>query len=151
MFTQIQTEMDLLVVEIEKILDQIATLRANENNSNIYIEYGGRLIGLTEAISKIRQTQLKINQHIADILRNTTDGNYLMKLDLLEDENSVLQDKIAILKEELEKYTKFKRTNKTNIPISADCLKELSEDEIDTIIEDAYCNDISYEGDDEEE
>lgn len=149
MFTQIQVEMDLLITKIEKILDYIAGLRASENNSNIYIEYGGRLIGLTESIAEIRQTQTKINAHIADILKNTTDGNYLTKLQLLEDENVVLQDKINILQEELKSYTRIKNINKSNLPV--DCLKELSEEEIDNKIREEYLNDDLEGYNDEEE
>lgn len=151
MFTQIQVEMDLLITEIEKVMDIVAEVRANEHNANIYIEYGGRLIGLTEAETKIRQTQTKINAHIANIVKNTTDGNYLMKVDLLEDENAVLQDKINLLQEELAKYTRAKRVNKSNLDIQDDCLRELSSEEIDNKINEAYMDNYIEVYEDEED
>lgn len=143
MFTQIQTELELLVVAIEKIIDYITALRSSEANPNLYTEYGGRLIGLTEALKEIKKTKINVNEHIIDILKNTTDGNYVAKLGILEDENRVLRDKVYILNEDLKKYNNLKKGKKQNK--SLDCLKELSESEIDKKIEDKYLENDEYE------
>jgi len=139
LFTQITTEMDLLTVEIEKIMDEIANARANEYNPNLFNEFGGRLIGLTEALAEIRKTQVNINDHIIDILKNTADGNYVEKLGVIEDENIVLRNKIYLLEKDLQKYDTIKKNKLAGTP--PDCLKELSHEEITKKIDDAYDSD----------
>ena len=139
MFTQITTEMDLLTVEIEKIMDEVANARANEYNPNLFNEFGGRLIGLTEALAEIRKTQVNINDHIIDILKNTADGNYVEKLGVIEDENIVLRNKIYLLEKDLQKYDTIKKNKLAGTP--PDCLKELSHEEITKKIDDAYDSD----------
>lgn len=123
MFTQITTEMELLTVEIEKIMDNVANARANEYNPNLFNEFGGRLIGLTESLAEIRKTQIHINDHIADIIKNTADGNYVEKLGVIEDENRVLRDKIYLLEKDLQKYDTLRKNKLAGTP--PDCLKEL--------------------------
>ena len=143
MFTQIQTEMEILIAEVNKVMDYVASMRAVENNPNVYAELGGRLIGHTEILSKIRHTQFQIDEHIKDIIRNTADGNFVDKLDILEEENILLNRKIDLLKDELQKY-KQGRINANNLP--AECLKELSEQEIDNKIDEVYeRDDYDYE------
>ena len=154
MFTQITTEMDLLTVEIEKIMDEVANARANEYNPNLFNEFGGRLIGLTEALAEIRKTQVNINDHIIDILKNTADGNYVEKLGVIEDENIVLRNKIYLLEKDLQKYDTLRKNKLAGTP--PDCLKELSHEEITKKIDDAYNSDADIEeeyfdeGDEEE-
>lgn len=131
--------MDLLTVEIEKIMDEIANARANEYNPNLFNEFGGRLIGLTEALAEIRKTQVNINDHIIDILKNTADGNYVEKLGVIEDENIVLRNKIYLLEKDLQKYDTIKKNKLAGTP--PDCLKELSHEEITKKIDDAYDSD----------
>ena len=118
MFTQITTELDLLVVAIEKEIEFVDALRQNEHNSNVYIEDGGRLVGLTEALAEVRQTQLKINEHIIELLKNTTDGNYVAKMGVLEKKNEVLTQEISLLQQELKRY-------KTK-PVDSEWFRELS-------------------------
>ena len=145
MFTQITTELDLLVVAIEKEIEFVDALRQNEHNSNVYIEDGGRLVGLTEALAEVRQTQLKINEHIIEILKNTTDGNYVAKMGVLEKKNEVLTQEISLLQQELKRY-KIK-------PVDSECFREFSSEEIDQKILDKYeegCE-IVYEDDDGED
>lgn len=149
MFSQIQIEMDKLVINLEKTADYIAGLRQNEYNPNVYAEYGGRLIGITESLSEIRKAQIHINDHIIDILKNTTDGNYVAKLNLLIDENDLLRDKVELLEEDLKKYHTL-RKDKEPAPI----MKELSEEEIDKIIDEEIDKDLDieyFEYDDSEE
>lgn len=154
MFTQITTEMELLTVEIEKIMDNVANARANEYNPNLFNEFGGRLIGLTESLAEIRKTQIHINDHIADIIKNTADGNYVEKLGVIEDENRVLRDKIYLLEKDLQKYDALRKNKLAGTP--PDCLKELSHEEITKKIDDAYNSDADIEeeyfdeGDEEE-
>lgn len=131
--------MDLLTVEIEKIMDEVANARANEYNPNLFNEFGGRLIGLTEALAEIRKTQVNINDHIIDILKNTADGNYVEKLGVIEDENIVLRNKIYLLEKDLQKYDTIKKNKLAGTP--PDCLKELSHEEITKKIDDAYDGD----------
>ena len=131
--------MDLLTVEIEKIMDEVANARANEYNPNLFNEFGGRLIGLTEALAEIRKTQVNINDHIIDILKNTADGNYVEKLGVIEDENIVLRNKIYLLEKDLQKYDTIKKNKLAGTP--PDCLKELSHEEITKKIDDAYDSD----------
>ena len=145
MFTQITTELDLLVVAIEKEIEFVDALRQNEHNSNVYIEDGGRLVGLTEALAEVRQTQLKINEHIIEILKNTTDGNYVAKMGVLEKKNEVLTQEISLLQQELKRY-KIK-------PVDSECFREFSSEEIDQKILDKYeegCE-IVYEDDEGED
>lgn len=104
MFTQITTSIDLLKVEIEKELEYISMMRLNEQNPNMFAEYGGRTISLTWALQEINKTQLDINEHITDILKNTTDGNYIAKMGVLEDENRVLRDKVYLLEQDIKRY-----------------------------------------------
>lgn len=143
MFTQIETELDLLIATIEKKIDYIASLRMDAINPNIYAEHGGRLIGLTEAIDEIKNTRAIISSHIVDVLKNTTDGNYISKLDVLEDENRVLRDKIYLLQQDIEKIKEIKAKNLSNTPVN--CLRELREDEINQKIEDKYNEDMEDE------
>lgn len=145
MFTQITTELDLLVVAIEKEIEFVDALRQNEHNSNVYIEDGGRLVGLTEALAEVRQTQLKINEHIIEILKNTTDGNYVAKMGVLEKKNEVLTQEISLLQQELKRY-------KTK-PVDSECFREFSSEEIDQKILDKYEEDcdIVYEDDEGED
>ena len=131
--------MDLLTVEIEKIMDEVANARANEYNPNLFNEFGGRLIGLTEALAEIIKTQVNINDHIIDILKNTADGNYVEKLGVIEDENIVLRNKIYLLEKDLQKYDTIKKNKLAGTP--PDCLKELSHEEITKKIDDAYDSD----------
>lgn len=145
MFSQIKLEMDLLIVNIEKEMDYIARLRQIEHNSNTYIEQGGRLIGLTTALEEVKKSQRNIDNHIDEILKNTTDGNYFEKLGVLEDENAVLRNKNYILSQELKKYNRLKNQKTENTP---ECLKELTEEEIDNIITEAYESDIDDIDDD---
>ena len=154
MFTQITTEMELLTVEIEKIMDNVANARANEYNPNLFNEFGGRLIGLTESLAEIRKTQIHINDRIADIIKNTADGNYVEKLGVIEDENRVLRDKIYLLEKDLQKYDTLRKNKLAGTP--PDCLKELSHEEITKKIDDAYNSDADieeeyFDEDDEEE
>ena len=147
--------MELLTVEIEKIMDNVANARANEYNPNLFNEFGGRLIGLTESLAEIRKTQIHINDHIADIIKNTADGNYVEKLGVIEDENRVLRDKIYLLEKDLQKYDTLRKNKLAGTP--PDCLKELSHEEITKKIDDAYNSDADIEeeyfdeGDEEEE
>lgn len=145
--------MDLLTVEIEKIMDEVANARANEYNPNLFNEFGGRLIGLTEALAEIRKTQVNINDHIIDILKNTADGNYVEKLGVIEDENIVLRNKIYLLEKDLQKYDTIKKNKLAGTP--PDCLKELSHEEITKKIDDAYDSDenlgLTNDEDDDEE
>ena len=128
MFSQIQTEIDLLIVAIEKEIEYISLIRTNEHNPNLFAEYGGRTIGLTYALTEIHKTQNKINEHISDILKNTTDGNYIAKLGVLEDENRVLRDKIYLLEQDLKKYIKMQKRN-SDSEQHPECFKEYTEDE----------------------
>ena len=142
--------MELLTVEIEKIMDNVA----NEYNPNLFNEFGGRLIGLTESLAEIRKTQIHINDHIADIIKNTADGNYVEKLGVIEDENRVLRDKIYLLEKYLQKYDTLRKNKLAGTP--PDCLKELSHEEITKKIDDAYNSDADieeeyFDEDDEEE
>ena len=134
MFTQITTSIDLLKVEIEKELDYISMMRLNEQNPNMFAEYGGRTIGLTWALQEINKTQLDINEHITDILKNTTDGNYIAKMGVLEDENRVLRDKVYLLEQDIKRYKSMSDKNKTH----PECFKEYSEQEVDDMIQEAY-------------
>lgn len=104
MFTQIQTELDTLVASIQKHQDIVAQLRADEANSNYYLELGGRLIGLAEALEEVELSRTVIEEHIIDILKNTTDGNYAEKVSNLEAENDVLRERVKLLKDDLKKY-----------------------------------------------
>mgnify|MGYP007013866756 CR=1 FL=1 len=153
MFTQITTELSLLAVEIEKIMDVVSNARANEYNPNLFNEYGGRLIGLTEALAEIQKTQLIVNDHIADILKNTADGNYVEKLNVINEENIVLRNKIDLLEKDLQKYDTLRKNKLAGTP--PDCLKELSHEEITKKIDDAYNSDVDildeYYDDDEDE
>lgn len=135
MFTQIQLSICELIADVENLMDKVASYRAGETNPNVFNEFGGRLIAYTEMMSLIRKTQAKIDEHIADILKNTTDGNYMDKLSILEEENDVLHDKVEILQDELKKY---KLSNK-NLP--AECLQELDEIEMQKRVEEYYLRD----------
>lgn len=104
MFSQIKVEMEILISTIEKHLDIVDDLRVNEVNPNLFNEYSGRTIGLYQALNEIRTTNDAISEHIKEILQNTTDGNYMEKLNLLEEENCVLQEKIYLLQKDLEQY-----------------------------------------------
>lgn len=86
MFSQIDTEIQLLEDVIDEEINYITTLRKEATNSNMYIEYQGRIIGLSTALNYVRNTKININKHILEILKNTTDGNYVEKLGILEDE-----------------------------------------------------------------
>lgn len=143
MFSQIRLSVDLLIVNIEKEMEYIARVRQNEHNPNIYCEYGGRLIGLTTALDEVKKIQIEIDNHIDDIIKNTTDGNYMEKLGVLEDENEVLRNKNYILSKELKKYHKLKNRKIKETP---ECMKELSENEIESIVMEAY-EDDDYEND----
>lgn len=134
MFTQITTAIDLLKVEIEKELEYISMMRLNEQNPNMFAEYGGRTIGLTWALQEINKTQLDINEHITDILKNTTDGNYIAKMGVLEDENRVLRDKVYLLEQDIKRYKNMSDKNKTH----PECFKEYSEKEVGDMIQEAY-------------
>lgn len=134
MFTQITTAIDLLKVEIEKELEYISMMRLNEQNPNMFAEYGGRTIGLTWALQEINKTQLDINEHITDILKNTTDGNYIAKMGVLEDENRVLRDKVYLLEQDIKRYKSMSDKNKTH----PECFEEYSEQEVDDMIQEAY-------------
>lgn len=153
MFTQITTELSLLAVEIEKIMDEVSSARANEYNPNLFNEFGGRLIGLTEALAEIQKTQLIVNDHIADILKNTADGNYVEKLSVINEENIVLRNKIDLLEKDLQKYDTLRKNKLAGTP--PDCLKELSHEEITKKIDDAYNNEVDildeYYDDDEDD
>lgn len=104
MFSQINNEMEELIINIQKHQDIVAQLRLDESNPNSYVELGGRLIGLQEVLDEVELTRLAINDHIINILQNTTDGNYANKVNNLEDENKVLREKIEILKDDLKRY-----------------------------------------------
>ena len=153
MFTQITTELSLLAVEIEKIMDEVSSARANEYNPNLFNEFGGRLIGLTEALAEIQKTQLIVNDHIADILKNTADGNYVEKLNVINEENIVLRNKIDLLEKDLQKYDTLRKNKLAGTP--PDCLKELSHEEITKKIDDAYNSEVDildeYYDDDEDD
>lgn len=131
MFTQITVEMDLLATRLEKELDYISNTRASETNPNMFNEDSGRLIGITLAISEVEKTRQEIDKHIAEILKNTTDGNYMAKLELLTNENIILRDKVAILEDELDKFQNLRRGT---IPIPAS-MGELSDSEMEQMID----------------
>lgn len=154
MFTQITTELDLLVATIDKEIDYVSAIRLSEHNPNMFAEYGGRSIGLSLALSEIKKTKLAIHDHILDILKNTTDGNYETKLGILEDENRLLRDKIYLLEQDISKNKDIKKNNLNNTPI--DCWRELKDDEIKKKIQDKYEEGVDYqeiieEDNDEEE
>lgn len=146
MFTQITTAIDLLKVAIEKELEYISMMRLNEQNPNMFAEYGGRTIGLTWALQEINKTQNDINEHITDILKNTTDGNYIAKMGVLEDENRVLRDKVYLLEQDIKRYKNMSDKSKTH----PECFKEYTEQEVDDMIQEAYEKD-DYEDYEEEE
>lgn len=146
MFTQITTSIDLLKVEIEKELEYISMMRLNEQNPNMFAEYGGRTIGLTWALQEINKTQLDINEHITNILKNTTDGNYIAKMGVLKDENRVLRDKVYLLEQDIKRYKSMFDKNKTH----PECFEEYSEQEVDDMIQEAYEKD-GYENYENEE
>lgn len=148
MFTQITTSIDLLKVEIEKELEYISMMRLNEQNPNMFAEYGGRTIGLTWALQEINKTQLDINEHITDILKNTTDGNYIAKMGVLEDENRVLRDKVYLLEQDIKRYKDMQQKSSKKQQ-HLECLKELSEEEINNKIEERYSDGEYLEGYDE--
>lgn len=154
MFTQIQLAIEKLRLNIEEEIDYVATMRQNDNNNPTYIEKTGRIVGLTYALTEVDRISLEINEHIADILKNTTDGNYASKVTNLEDENEILREKIELLEDDLRKYNvsskKKKKSNKLPSPI-----EELSENEIDKILTDemetnSRLNGINYDDSDEE-
>lgn len=122
MFSQIDTEIQLLEDVIDEEINYITTLRKEATNSNMYIEYQGRIIGLSTALNYVRNTKININKHILEILKNTTDGNYVEKLGILEDENRVLRDKIYLLEQDLSKFDtldkKLKKGKKNNLNTS---------------------------------
>lgn len=104
MFTKIQTELDALLLSVQKHQDIVAQLRSDESNPNYYLELGGRLIGLTEAMEEIELSKTLIEGHILDIIKNTTDGNYAEKVSNLEAENDALRERVKLLKDDLKKY-----------------------------------------------
>lgn len=115
MFTQIQTEMDILSADIENEIEYTTQVRKLETNPNVFNEHSGRMIGLTIALQEVKNTKALISDHITEILKNTIDGNYVAKLGILEDENRVLRDKVYMLEKDLAKQSMFK--NKTdNLP-----------------------------------
>ena len=147
MFTQIQVAIDTLKATIDNELEYISMVRSNEQNPNMFAEYGGRTIGLTWAMREIDKTQVEIDNHIAEILKNTTDGNYIAKLGVLEDENRVLRDKIYLLEQDIKRYKDMqKKSSKKQQHL--ECLKELSDEEINNKIEEKY-SDNYLEGYDE--
>lgn len=148
MFTQIQTTIDVLKASIDSELEYISMMRLNEQNPNMFAEYGGRTIGLTWALQEINKTQIQINDHITDILKNTTDGNYIAKLGVLEDENRVLRDKIYLLEQDIKRYKEMQKRNRKNKK-HPECFKELTDKEINDKIEEEYSKNDYLEGYDE--
>ena len=69
MFNQISTELEILVENLQEELKYVSALREGEINSNLYIEYGGRAIGISTCIAEVRKTQVEINNHIIEILK----------------------------------------------------------------------------------
>ena len=112
MFTVIQDELTNLVNIIEDEVRKTNMVRNDEPNHNAYIENTGRLIGLTLALNEIEKSREIINDHIIYILNNTTDGNFSKKMNLLLDENEILRDKVDMLNEDLDKYSKIQTKEK---------------------------------------
>lgn len=114
MFTPIQEELNELIMVIEGMIDFVAEMRMGENNNPRYIEIGGRLIGLNEALAEVEKTKIYINEHIMDILNNTIDGNFSKKIDVLTEENEVLKEKVSLLQNDLKKFSTQKAYKKRN-------------------------------------
>lgn len=147
MFTQISTELELLLNNLNDSLDSIIAVKLNETNPNVYMELTGRSLGLTEAIAEVRKTKMHVDEHINEILKNTVDGNYVTKLGILEDENRVLRDKAYILQKDIDKLTDMLDTKTDPNNRLNKSVKELTNEEIEQILESSRYKELGYDED----
>ena len=121
MFTPITDELELLQSIVTELIVLTQEERIEQTNPVMNIEYTGRVAGLYEAKMQIDETVINVQQHIDYILKNTVDGNYAEKLNILEDENRVLRDKNYFLEQESKRIQEIKDKRKSgNIIIDID-------------------------------
>lgn len=121
MFTPVLDEIQLLQSIVTELLALTQEERESQTNPIMTVEYTGRVAGLYEAKMQIDETAINIEQHIDYILKNTLDGKYAEKLNILEDENRVLRDKNYFLEQESKRIQEIKDKRKSgNIIVDID-------------------------------
>jgi len=116
MLSDVLKEIDDLYDRLKCRYSEINSIKkiASVNPSN-FIEDNGRLFGIEEAIDEILITRANVDDAINKFLGESMDGQYSVKMGLLQDEVNLLGNKLHIANIELEKYDKIKKDNSKEI------------------------------------
>ena len=97
MFTPISNEVQSLLQDLILIQGVIID-EQNEtaNNACAYIKYEGMLSQLQQDIERVSEFSMNIGMLIQDIMKNAMDGNYSAKMQIIEEENTLLRKKLEL-------------------------------------------------------
>lgn len=101
MFTPIQNELEMLIHIIRNTQEEMILDLENMHNLCIFTKQEGGIAQLGWVLELITTTYVNINEHIKNIMENAADGNYSAKIQVLEDENIILKEKIRIYEQEM--------------------------------------------------
>lgn len=104
MFTPIIDELQKFANDLSNLISELTIMRTVQTNSNMVIEYDGRIDQAEEILDMFLMTSSNIDKNIEYIMKNATDGNYSAKMGVLEDEVNTYKNKIYLLEQELKKY-----------------------------------------------
>ena len=104
MFTPIIDELQKFANDLSNLISELTVMRTMQQNSNMVIEYDGRLDQAEEILDMFSEVKINIDKDIELIMKNATDGNYSAKMEVLENEVNTYKDKIYLLEQELKKY-----------------------------------------------
>ena len=137
MFTPIIDELQKFANDLSNLISELTVMRTMQQNSNMVIEYDGRLDQAEEILDMFSEVKINIDKDIELIMKNATDGNYSAKMEVLENEVSTYKDKIYLLEQELKKYKtneKLELTKKAEL-INAKNKIKIKDDNIEENIE----------------
>ena len=97
MFTPISNELQSLLQDLILIQGVIID-EQNEtaNNACAYIKYEGMLSQLQQDIERVSECSMNVDLLIQDIMKNAMDGNYSAKMQIVEEENTLLRKKLEL-------------------------------------------------------
>ena len=131
MFTPIIDELQKFINDLSNLISELTVMRTMQQNSNMVIEYDGRLDQAEEILDMFSEVKINIDKDIELIMKNATDGNYSAKMEVLENEVNTYKDKIYLLEQELKKYKTNEKLELTKKAELVNAKSKIKDDEIE--------------------
>lgn len=117
MLTDVLKEIDNLYERLKDRYDKINnTKRCSSSNPSAYIEDIGKMFGIEESIEEILITRMHIEQALNKFLEDTMDGNYHLKMSILEQEIALLNNKLYLKDMDFDTFKKIEEKAKEEPP-----------------------------------